>query len=158
MKNKCIKIENGDELEVFRSSLEAFAASTLLSYTSEYKPGESVSSGYMLYDEEGKAWFLSKTPEKIILSLAEGIVEVIRIYNEIPLELRMNFLSVDKQTALCSFHSPFKVGDEVFHEGADEDEGFAIIESFELDEESNEIKAMTTKGWAHLDFLYHTEY
>jgi len=44
-----------------------------------------------------------------------------------------------------------KVGDTVKHE--DENAGTATIESFELNEELNEVKIITNKGWAHIDFI-----
>ena len=68
------------------------------------------------------------------------------------LELRCNFISVDFKIGRNSYGEFFKIGDEVGHEG--HDGGSAKILSFELDEESNEVKANTTSGWCHLDFIF----
>lgn len=70
--------------------------------------------------------------------------------HERPLHLRQNFLSVDESVALNSYGEYFKAGDRVVHEGA---KGEARIVSFELHKEYNEIKAHTTKGWCHIDFI-----
>lgn len=66
------------------------------------------------------------------------------------LDLRCNFISVDYKIARNSYGDFFKVGEEVGHESNDET---AIIQSFSLDEESNEVKAWTNLGWAHIDFI-----
>ncbi len=66
-------------------------------------------------------------------------------------ELRMNFISTDKTLARDSYGEYFKVGEVVEHE--DDTVGSATILSFEIDEEYNEVKVITDKGWAHLDFL-----
>ena len=66
-------------------------------------------------------------------------------------EVRKNFLSVDKQHAISSYGQLFVVGEVVGHD--DEKAGQAKITSFEFDEKSNEVKANTEKGYAHLDFL-----
>lgn len=71
------------------------------------------------------------------------------------LELRCNFISVDNKVARNSYGEFFKIGDEVGHDG--HDDGTAKILSFELDEESNEVKAHTSKGWSHLDFIFKNE-
>jgi len=71
------------------------------------------------------------------------------------LELRCNFISVDNKVARNSYGEFFKIGDEVGHDG--HDDGTAKILSFELDEESNEVKAHTSKGWSHLDFIFKME-
>ena len=69
------------------------------------------------------------------------------------LDLRCNFISVDHKIARNSYGEFFKIGDEVGHEGGEEDD-LAKILSFELDEESNEVKANTTNGWSHIDFIF----
>lgn len=66
-------------------------------------------------------------------------------------KLRINFISVDKQIVRNSYDEFFSVGETVQHE--DEEAGSAVIQSFEVDEVSNEIKAHTNRGWAHIDFL-----
>jgi hypothetical protein len=71
------------------------------------------------------------------------------------IEERQNFISVDKKIAIDSFGNRFSVGDEVSHESAPSES--AIIERFEIDEVSEEVKAFTSKGWAHIDFLWKPE-
>lgn len=66
------------------------------------------------------------------------------------LDLRCNLISVDFKVAQNSYGDMFKVGETVGHEDNDQT---AVIQSFELDEESNEVKAWTDKGWSHLDFI-----
>ena len=66
------------------------------------------------------------------------------------LDLRCNFISVDYKIARNSYGDFFKIGEDVGHEN---NEDTATIISFELDEESNEVKAWTDKGWAHIDFI-----
>lgn len=68
------------------------------------------------------------------------------------IDLRQNFLGADKTVAINSYGEYFKVGDEVSHDGAPNDET-AIIESFEFDEETVEVKANTTRGHCHIDFI-----
>lgn len=65
-----------------------------------------------------------------------------------------NFISVDKKTARNSYGEFFSVGETVGHEGADDT---ATILSFEADIEKNEVKVMTDKGHAHVDFLVKVE-
>lgn len=153
MQNKCIRIQNGEELEIFRDGLLALGKKCLLSYTDEYKAEEPASSGYMIYYKEHGAWVLTKTPEEEILSLAEGINALIRLSQIVPLDLRVNYISVDYKSAVDSDHNFYKIGQEVCHEGANIDE-IATILSFEIDEQSEEVKVHTTKGWAHLDFIF----
>lgn len=66
-------------------------------------------------------------------------------------DLRCNFISIDQKIARNSYDEFFKVGDNVGHDGAD---GMAKILSFELDKENNEVKANTTGGWCHIDFMF----
>lgn len=68
------------------------------------------------------------------------------------LENRINYISVDKQTAMSSLGEFFKVGELVKHD-AGEDAGKATIISFTPEIEGNEIRVDTNKGFAHLDFL-----
>lgn len=65
-------------------------------------------------------------------------------------EKKINYLAVDNQSALNSYGTFFFVGNAVRHDGASE---IAIIESFEIDKESNEVLVHTTLGTCHLDFL-----
>jgi hypothetical protein len=66
-----------------------------------------------------------------------------------------NFISVDRQQAMNSYGQVFSVGDYVKHD--DKRSGEAKILSFEVDEESNEIKSHTDKGEAHIDFIWKEE-
>ncbi len=66
---------------------------------------------------------------------------------------RHDYLSVDGTRVLSCHGEFFHVGQEVKHEGADENE-IGIIERFELDVEDNSILAYTTKGHGHIEFLY----
>lgn len=66
-------------------------------------------------------------------------------------EKRRNFLSVDKFMAINSYGEYFKVGETVMHE--DKSAGEALILSFELDEDRNEVKVNTDQGYAYVDFL-----
>jgi len=65
--------------------------------------------------------------------------------------IRKNFISADRQSAISSLGERFEAGEKVGHQ--DELVGDAVIISFEIDEESNEVKVNTSGGWAHLDFL-----
>ena len=69
------------------------------------------------------------------------------------LDLRCNFISVDHKIARNSYGEFFKVGHVVGNEDSETDDVAEIL-SFELDEESNEVKANTTRGWAHIDFIF----
>lgn len=66
---------------------------------------------------------------------------------------KQNFISADFRFAKSSYDEYFAVGDAVHHEGAEEND-IAIIHGFSIDIESNEIIAFTSKGSAHIDFLY----
>lgn len=65
--------------------------------------------------------------------------------------MKRNFTSTDKKEAINSFDVRFAIGDIVIHQ--DEKAGEATIISFEVDEETNEVKVHTDKGYAHIDFL-----
>lgn len=65
--------------------------------------------------------------------------------------LGRNFLSVDKQISINSYGDMFYVGDVVKHD--DDEAGIGTIESFEIDESTIEVRAITEKGWAHVDFI-----
>ncbi len=64
---------------------------------------------------------------------------------------RQNFISVDQKSARNSYGQFFTLGDKVSHE--DETVGEAIIEGFESNVSKNEVKALTNKGYAHIDFI-----
>lgn len=66
-------------------------------------------------------------------------------------EIKTNYISVDKKSALSSYGETFLVGEKVKHD--DEDAGEAAIMSFEVDESMNEVKVNTDKGYAHIDFI-----
>lgn len=65
--------------------------------------------------------------------------------------VRQNFISANKTTAICSFGQVYKVGEAIGHDDPSI-EDTAIIESFSIDEESEEVLVHTDKGSAHLDF------
>lgn len=62
-----------------------------------------------------------------------------------------NFISANKEVAINSYGIVFNVGELVGHE--DETAGTATIESFEFDDRTMEIKANTSLGFAHIDFI-----
>jgi hypothetical protein len=64
---------------------------------------------------------------------------------------RRNFISCDSSVARNSYGEYFSVGEEVSHD--DETVGSAYITGFEIDDAYNEVKVLTSKGYAHLDFL-----
>lgn len=64
---------------------------------------------------------------------------------------KVNYIAVDKKSAISSYGQEFNVGEVVSHD--DKQVGEATILSFELDESTLEVKVNTTKGWAHLDFI-----
>lgn len=66
------------------------------------------------------------------------------------IEKRQNFISVDEKTSITSYGDYFTVGEVVGHEGATDT---ATIISFETDMDDNEIRVITDKGSAHIDFL-----
>ena len=67
-------------------------------------------------------------------------------------ELKRNFISADKIIARDSYGQFFKIGESVKHEDSNAEK--ANIISFQIDEESEEIKVYLDNGkWAHLDFL-----
>jgi len=65
--------------------------------------------------------------------------------------INKNFISADSLSAINSYGERFEIGDEVRHD--DKGVGEAVISKFELDVPSNEVKAFTEKGWAHIDFI-----
>ncbi len=66
--------------------------------------------------------------------------------------IKQNFISVDSKTVRNSYGDFFTVGQVVAHEGSDDT---ATIISFETEIEENEIKVITDKGHAHIDFIFH---
>lgn len=64
---------------------------------------------------------------------------------------RVDFISSDKTKAISAHGELFSIGDIVLHDS--EGDETATIENFEIDEEYNEVKALTDKGWAHVCFL-----
>lgn len=64
-----------------------------------------------------------------------------------------NFLSVDKKVAINSYGEYFIIGQEVIHEDKVLGDETAIITSFSLNEEYNEVKVHTNKGYIHIDFI-----
>ena len=72
---------------------------------------------------------------------------------ELELENRKDFLSVDKLTAISSEGEIFNVGDNVKHEGDDE-EKIGIISHFTLNEDNLYVVAHTEHGFGSISFLY----
>lgn len=64
---------------------------------------------------------------------------------------RMDYISSDKTKAISAYGELFSIGDIVLHDS--EGDETAIIENFEIDEEYNEVKALTNRGFAHISFL-----
>jgi hypothetical protein len=65
---------------------------------------------------------------------------------------KQNFISVDGKTVRNSYGDFFTIGDVVKQQDV-ASVGCAIIRSFEADPDMNEIKAITDKGYAHIDFI-----
>ena len=66
---------------------------------------------------------------------------------------KQNFINTTNDTAINSYGELFSIGDNVGHEDKSIDEN-ATIQSFEIDKESEEVKAITDKGYAHIDFIH----
>jgi hypothetical protein len=67
------------------------------------------------------------------------------------MQTSQNFISVDGDTVRNSYGEFFTIGQGVEHE--DKAAGTATIVSFEVDKSRNEIKVITDKGFAYIDFL-----
>lgn len=67
------------------------------------------------------------------------------------IETRQNFISVDAKTAISSYGEYFTIGETVSHQ--DKEAGTATIQEFIPDINMNELKVITDKGYAHIDFL-----
>lgn len=66
---------------------------------------------------------------------------------------RVDFLSLDKKQAISAEGIVFNVGDTVYHESAPDNES-AVINFFEVDENTMDVVAHTTLGTARIVFLY----
>lgn len=64
-----------------------------------------------------------------------------------------NFISSDLKSAINSYGKRFEVGDVVTHEGSDIKGERAVIFGFSIDQEKNEVRVDTDKGYAHIDFI-----
>ena len=64
---------------------------------------------------------------------------------------RQNFISTDGKTVRNSYDQYFTVGDLVSHQ--DPSVGKATIISFEPVGSQNEVRALTDKGYAYIDFI-----
>ena len=64
---------------------------------------------------------------------------------------RKDYISVDKQTVISGDGEILNIGDIVNHD--DENAGTAIIKSFDLDIQTNDIIAITDKGKARICYL-----
>lgn len=67
------------------------------------------------------------------------------------IKYRKDYISVDKQTVISAEGHILQVGDLVSHD--DENAGTAIINSFELEDKTNDIIAITTRGRARISYL-----
>ena len=65
---------------------------------------------------------------------------------------RRNFISADRKCALNSFDELFTIGELVGHQ--DDEAGTATIEGFDIDDHYAEVKVLTDKGYAHIDFIH----
>ncbi len=73
---------------------------------------------------------------------------------ELELKNRKDYLSVDRTTAISSEGDVFNVGDEVKHEGDNENK-VGTISSFSLNHETMDVIAHTEHGHGRISFLYH---
>lgn len=69
-------------------------------------------------------------------------------------DLREDFINPIMTKAISSEGFIFEIGDEVYHEGSDEENGFGVIESFKINQETNDVIASTTKGYGKISFMY----
>jgi hypothetical protein len=69
--------------------------------------------------------------------------------------MNTNFISVDKKTVINSNGDFFSIGETVKHQDPDAEK--ATIINFEPNTEINEIKVITNKGYAYIDFLIKIE-
>lgn len=82
---------------------------------------------------------------------------LIECWENLDIEMKQNFLSSDNITAINSYGVIFKVGDEVQHEGVEDENETAIIKSFESSIIDEEIIVHTSRGHCKLDYLMHKE-
>lgn len=76
-------------------------------------------------------------------------------WENIDVEFKRNYIITDCTKAISSYGVIFKVGDEVQHEGVEDENETAIIERFESSLEDGEVIVHTTRGHCKLDFLMH---
>ena len=62
-----------------------------------------------------------------------------------------NYITANKQISINTTGEILTVGDVVSHQ--ETQAGTATILSFEINEEIGEVKAITDKGFAHIDFI-----
>lgn len=68
-----------------------------------------------------------------------------------------NTINSTKTVGIDSYGNIYEIGDKVTHDGAVDPNQVGTISMFSRDEESEEIKAHTEHGWAHLDFIEKVE-
>lgn len=73
-------------------------------------------------------------------------------FSKIDIDFKQDYLNIDKSVAISCNGDIFKIGDNVGHEGAENE---AIINSFYIDQESFDVVARTTKGHGRIAFMYH---
>ena len=76
------------------------------------------------------------------------------LLENVDLEFRRDYLSLDCTVAISAEGSIFKIGDEVCHEGSAMDGETATITKFTVDMESMDIQAHTEKGCGRICFMY----
>lgn len=74
--------------------------------------------------------------------------------NELPIEYRQDFLSVDKKVAIAADGTIYSIGDKVMHEGDDERK-VGTISEFGINEKTSDVIAYTEHGSGRITFLYH---
>jgi len=77
-------------------------------------------------------------------------------YNSENVDHRYNFLNTDRTVAINSYGEVFKIGAVVGNEDTMtiQPGESAVIQSFQIDKKTEEVKAFTSNGWAHIDFIY----
>ena len=74
--------------------------------------------------------------------------------DNLDIEFKQDYLSLDETVAISAEGTIFKVGDIVKHEGVDEKET-ATISHFSKDFKSYDVIAHTNRGFGRISFMYH---
>lgn len=83
----------------------------------------------------------------------------LRIINQdnISIDFKQDYININKTVAISAHGIIFKIGDIVCHEGSEIEGETAKIESFSINEETQDIIAHTTKGTARICFIFFSE-